>query len=186
MHGVRGCCPGPSLACPLWACLHDNKTKTKVAWLLPEETMIVWALISYFTQRWCKSVTFTIFPPNMSVNVYNFMVSGCTGKNEVLACFTLLVTQINASDPVLTLTVFSPKWVHPGSPAASALPFLRPLPARREILSDGSHIFYPQDEWHVTCAALATILHAFLGLSSPHCHHSSQKWTWHHSCAISF
>lgn len=63
------------------------------------------------------------------------MVSGCTGKNKVLACFTLLVRRINASDPVLTLTVFSPKWVHPGSPAASSPPFLRHLPACRERFS---------------------------------------------------
>lgn len=102
----------------LGLCLHDNKIKTKVAWLLPEETMLVWPLLSYFTKRWCKSVTFTIFPPNLSVSVYDFMVSECTGKNKVLACFTLLVQWVNASDPVLTLTVFSPKRVHPGSPAA--------------------------------------------------------------------
>lgn len=52
------------------------------------------------------------------VSVYDFMVSECTGKNKVLACFTLLVQWVNASDPVLTLTVFSPKRVYPGSPAA--------------------------------------------------------------------
>lgn len=136
----------------LGLCLHDKKIKTKVAWLLPKETMIVWPLISYFTKRWCTSVTFTIFPPNLSVNVYDFMVSGCTGKNKVLACFILLVKRINASDPVLTLTVFSPKRVHPGSPAASSPPFLRPLPARRARFSLALATYFihrMNGVWHV-------------------------------------
>lgn len=61
-----------------------------------------------FHQKMIQTCDLHIFPANLSVSVDDFMVSGCTGKGRVLPCLLSLVRLLDASDPLMTFTVFSP------------------------------------------------------------------------------
>lgn len=113
---ASGLSPGVSLTFPLRASISTttNKIKTKGAWLTTEEAVHGWPFLSFFTKRWRISVTFTVFPPNLSATV-DSLRSGCPGEGRVLPFLFFTVEALAClspcppSHPVPTITAFSPK-----------------------------------------------------------------------------
>lgn len=114
--------------------LHDNKIKTKVAWLITQGTTHLWPFLLFYQKMtqicYCRSISTK--PVSRCCWFHGVWVH----REKQKACLILLVRHVDSSNPVLvTLTVFGPTGFHPCIPAAGFPPFLRHLPACREWLS---------------------------------------------------